>query len=184
MRFFHLYLFTFSMLFWVSETLGQNLVTPPDGKSLVYFVRSSGTGALVNFKYFDGEKYLGKFSGKNYFIYECDPGEHVFWVASENRAFIEADLLSGKVYFIEVRPTVGAFKAAVKLFPLANDDPKRRKRLFKIISKRNPVRLDKKDIIAGQRKLEFYIQNGMKKYHSDKQRGKALTQLPPTYFFN
>lgn len=184
MRFLYLYLFTFSMLFWVTKTQGQNLATPPEGKSLVYFIRSSGTGALVNFKYFDGEKYLGKFSGKNYFIYECDPGEHVFWVTSENRDFIEADLLPDKVYLIEVRPTVGAFKAAVKLFPLANDDPKNRKRLFKIISQMNPIRLDEKNLVAERQKLEFYIQNGMKKYHADKQKGKVLSQLPATYYYN
>src|SRR5690606_10628764 len=119
-----------------------NLPSPPEGKSLVYFIRSSGTGALVNFKYFDGEDYLGKFRGKNYFIYECDPGKHVFWVTSENRDFIEADLLSGKVYFVEVRPTMGAFKAAVKLFPVANDDTRSRKRLYKIIGKTDPIKLE------------------------------------------
>jgi hypothetical protein len=184
MRFLHLYLFTFSILFLATAAPGQNLATPPEGKSLVYFIRSSGTGAVVNFKYFDGEKYLGKFSGKNYFIYECEPGEHVFWVASENRDFIEADLLPDKVYFIEARPTVGAFKSAVKLLPLANDDPESRKRLFKIISQMNPIILDEKDAMAEQQKLEFYIQNGMKKYRADKQKGKVLTQLPATYSYN
>lgn len=184
MRFLHLYLSSIGMLLGVTVTTGQNLATPPEGKSLVYFIRSSGTGALVNFKYFDGEKYLGKFSGKNYFIYECDPGEHVFWVASENRDFIEADLLPDRVYFIEARPTVGAFKSAVKLFPLANDDTESRKRLFKIISQMNPIILDEKDAMAEQQKLEFYIQNGMKKYHADKQKGKVQTQLPGTYYYN
>lgn len=184
MRLLYLFLCSYSMLFWIPETKGQNLATPPEGKSLVYFVRSSGTGALVNFKYFDGEKYLGKFSGINYFIYECDPGEHVFWVTSENRAFMEADLLPVKVYFIEARPTVGAFKAAVKLVPLADDDAKGRKRLFRVISKKDPIKLDAKDFTHEQQKLEFFIQNGMKKYHSNKKKGKALTQLPNTYYHN
>ncbi len=85
------------MLFQVRYSHAQSLATPAEGKSLVYFVRSSGTGALVNFKYFDGESYLGKFAGLNYFILECDPGKHVFWVTSENRDFVEAELLPDKV---------------------------------------------------------------------------------------
>ncbi|MEL7006912.1 MAG: hypothetical protein AAFN93_29970 [Bacteroidota bacterium] len=59
----------------------QEVKKPAEGKSLVYFVRPSAAGALINFKYFDGEKYLGKINGANYFIYECDPGEHIFWAA-------------------------------------------------------------------------------------------------------
>lgn len=101
----------FLLLFSSAQLQAQSLATPSEGKALVYFIRSAGTGALVNFKYFDGEKYLGKFSGMNYFLYECDPGEHVFWVTSENRQFIEADLLPNKVYMVEVIPTTGAIKA-------------------------------------------------------------------------
>ena len=183
MKLFQLIIVTCGML-WVSETQGQNLASPSEGKSLVYFVRSSGTGALVNFKYFDGEDYLGKFSGKNYIIHECEPGKHVFWVTSENRDFIEADLLPDKVYFVEVRPTMGAFKAAVKLFPLANDDSKGVKKLYKIIGKKDPIILDNMEVEAENERLEFYIENGMKKYQADKEKGKTLSQLPATYFHN
>jgi hypothetical protein len=56
----------------------QELLKPSPGKALLYFVRFSGTGALINFKYFHDDHYLGKFSGINYFTYETEPGEHVF----------------------------------------------------------------------------------------------------------
>jgi hypothetical protein len=88
-------------------------------------------------------------------VYETEPGDHVFWVTSENRDFVEATLRPNKIYIIEVRPTVGAFKAALKLFPLANDDPKHRKRLFKLISKTTPHWLGKEDVTAEQKDLEF-----------------------------
>lgn len=162
---------------------GQELIPPSPGKSTVYFVRSLGSGALVNFKYFDGERYLGKFNGRGYLIYETDPGDHVFWVTSENRDFVEATLLPDKIYIIEVRPTVGAFKAALKLFPLANDDPKHRKRIFKLISKMTPQWLGREDVTAEEKDLEFYIQNGIKKYNSDKEKGKHITHLPSSYYF-
>ena len=173
-----------SMLFPVRNSFAQNLATPAEGKSLVYFVRSSGTGALVNFKYFDGNTYLGKFSGLNYFILECEPGKHVFWVTSENRDFVEADLLPDKVYFIEVRPTVGAVKAAVKLFPVAADNQKGSAKLYKILAKKDPLALTEKDFSEEEESLEFYIRNGMKKYEADKEKGKAITQLPAQLFHN
>lgn len=59
-----LLLFTFV----VSLTFAQEFKKPAEGKALVYFVRFSGTGALINFKYFDGETYLGKMNGVHYFL--------------------------------------------------------------------------------------------------------------------
>lgn len=172
------------MLFQVGNSNAQNLASPSEGKSLVYFVRSSGTGALVNFKYFDGETYLGKFSGLNYFILECEPGKHIFWVTSENRDFVEAELLPDKVYFIEVRPTIGAVYAAVKLFPVGMENQKATAKLYKIIGKREPLALNEKDFSGEQESLEFFILNGMKKYQTDKEKSKAITQLPASFHHN
>ncbi len=44
------------------------------------------------FHLFEGENYLIRIKGKNYIRYVCDPGEHVFWVAAENRSFVTTDL--------------------------------------------------------------------------------------------
>ena len=38
----------------------QEFKKPSEGKSLVYFVRTKGAGPLINFKFFDGDKFLGK----------------------------------------------------------------------------------------------------------------------------
>lgn len=172
------------LLVWLSLPIplqAQGLATPSEGNVLVYFIRTTGTGALINFKYFDGEKYLGKFSGKNYFVYECEPGKHVFWVTSENRQFMEADLLPNRVYMVEVIPTPGAIKAAVKILPIARDNQKSLKRVNKLISSKAPINLDKKDFSGEQEHLAYYIQNGMKKYKSDKEKGKSLAQLPSNF---
>lgn len=164
------------------QGFSQILKTPSEGKSLVYFVRSNGTGALINFKFFDGEKYLGKFNGMKYFIYECDPGEHVFWASSENRSFVEANLESGKVYFIEVRPMPGALKAAVKLVPVAPDNVKSMKKIEKLIAKKEPFEMDSKDFSDEAEDLGFFISNSIKKYNSDKEKNKAISQMPSNYF--
>lgn len=170
--------------FLVFNGYSQGLPPPSEGKSAVYFVRYNPTGALINFKFFDGENYLGKFNGTKYFVYECDPGKHVFWAASENRSFLEADLESGKVYIIEARPTTGAIKAGVKLIPVAPDNAKGMKNINKLIAKKGPFDLDSKDFSDEAEDLGFFISNGMKKYHSDKEKDKAITQLPANYFHN
>lgn len=184
MKYMHFIMATIFLVALATAAQGQELIAPSPGKSVVYFVRSLGSGALINFKYFDGEKYLGKLNGKGYLVYESEPGDHVFWVTSENRDFVEATLLPDKIYIIEVRPMPGVIKASLKLFPLANDDPRHRKRIFKLISKMTPYWLGKEDVTAEQTELEFYIQNGIKKYNSDKEKGKRITQLPSTYYFN
>lgn len=121
-----------------TAVVAQVLKTPSEGKALVYFVRPSGLGALINFKYFDGEKYLGKFSAGKYLAYECDPGSHLFWAKSENMDFVEAELEAGKVYIIQAEPMMGAIKASVQLIPLNKSDKryeKRKKHIIKALSK-------------------------------------------------
>ncbi|MCH7402673.1 DUF2846 domain-containing protein [Belliella kenyensis] len=166
------------------NSFSQTLKSPPEDKALVYFVRSNGTGALINFKFFDGEKYLGKFNGMKYFIYECEPGEHVFWAASENRSFVEAELQSGKTYVIDVRPTPGAMKSAVKLIPVTADNAKAMKHINKLISKKEPIDLDAKDFSNEAEDLDFFIQNGLKKYMNDRSKEKSITQLKPEHAHN
>jgi len=160
---------------------------PTEGRSLIYFTRTSGTGALINFKYFDGEKYLGKFSGVNYMIYECDPGEHTFWVSAENRDFVSANLLPGKTYLMEVRPTMGAFKAAVKLFPLSatnEKDVKKVAKIKKLIAKKDPILFDNSKVNAEAKELDFFIENGIKKYNKDLKAGIEIKKMTESMFHN
>jgi len=133
---------TIVLLFLFITEYCQEFNRPLEGKSLVYFVRFSGAGAVINFKYFDGEKYLGKMNGRHYFAYECEPGAHIFWVASENRDYIQGDLLANETYVIEVRPTMGAFKAAVRLHQVAPNHETTLKRVGKIMAKKNAYYLE------------------------------------------
>ena len=66
------------VVLFATAMYSQDLKKPSEGKSLVYFVRSSSVGFLINFKYFDGEQYLGKFNYGKYLVYECEPGKHLF----------------------------------------------------------------------------------------------------------
>lgn len=179
-------IFSITLLsFAASGVKAQGYQTPSPGKSIVYFARTPGAGALINFKYFDGEKYLGKFNGTNYMIYECDPGEHIFWVAAENRRFIEGSLQPDKVYIVEVRPTMGAMKAAVKIFPVEKGDGKAMKRVTKLLDKKPPkltVNTESENTEAEE--LAFFIKTGMEKYNRDKEEGKQFPQLTPEMIHN
>ncbi|MFK7952572.1 MAG: hypothetical protein AB8B73_06970 [Ekhidna sp.] len=151
------------------EAFTQNIEKPSEGKSLVYFVRSAGTGALINFKYFDGEKYIGKFNGVNYLKYECDPGEHIFWVTAENRSFLQGKLEKNKTYMVEVRPQMGAIKARVLIKPITDD--KKKQKALKLISKKDAIDLNADQVAIESEKLQFYIENGMDKYKRDLDKG-------------
>lgn len=154
--------FTLLFLFALTTALyanGQDFSKPSEGKSLVYFVRLPGTGALINFKYFDGDTYLGKMNGSNYFLYERDPGPHVFWVAAENRDFITGDLQPNSTYVVAVQATMGAFKSAVRLFPVSPEDEKYLVKVKKIMDKKEPTELE-----GQEEDMTFFIKNGLKRY--------------------
>ena len=111
----------FLLLIFSINGHAQELKKPSEGMAMVYFTRSEAMGFLINFKYFDGEKYLGKFNYGKYLAYECDPGQHLFWAKSENSDFVEAELEPNKIYILDSQPQMGAFKAGVKLIPFNND---------------------------------------------------------------
>jgi hypothetical protein len=62
--------------------------------------------------------------GKGYSVYECNPGEHLFWIAAENTDFIKADLEAGKVYIAQVYVYPGVMKGRVNLVPNSAIDEK------------------------------------------------------------
>ena len=128
------------MLFLLIAVSGwsQKLKKPPEGKAVVYFVRTSAAGFLINFKYFDGDKYLGKYNDGYFMPYICEPGKHLFWAKSENFDFVEADLEAGKVYVIDAIGKMGAFKAALELVPY-DDNPANYKNERKYKNKRESI---------------------------------------------
>lgn len=145
----------------------QVLDTPKEGKAIVYFTRYDAAGFLINFKYFDGEKYLGKFNYGKYLVYECEPGKHIFWSKSENFDFVEANLEAGKVYIIDSRPQMGAFKAAVKLVvfnkELDNYD-RYKKRIFKSLEKGTRFIPNEQEVKAEEAEIKDIIEKGMAKF--------------------
>lgn len=174
-----LILLVLSLFFSVQYLTAQEAITPPsEGKAVIYFVRTSHVGAIINFKYYDGSKYLGKFSGRNYIRYECEPGKHTFWASSENLDFIEADVKAGSIYFIEAKARMGMIKASVKLFPVDRNSEKQLKKINKVIKRTGLLILDADEIAKQAPKLEKKIKRSLEKIEKKKKRGKIKRITP------
>jgi len=95
-------------LVWsVTNSHAQGLKPTSDGKAMIYFVRPTAFGAAIGFKYFHQDKFVAKVAGKNYFVYELDPGKHLLWASSENKEFMTAELEAGGTYMIMVDVIMG-----------------------------------------------------------------------------
>jgi len=110
----------------------QEIDKPQEGKSLVYILRT-GAGPLVNFRFYDKDLFLGAMSGFKYLVYECEPGEHIFWAASENRDFVEANLEPNAVYVLNAEGQMGAFVAQVSLSPLNPTEFRDKKTFYQVV---------------------------------------------------
>jgi len=94
------------------------LVAPPDA-ALVVFLRPSGYGRAVATTILDDSgRFLGDSIGETQFAVSLPPGKHVFLSWAENTAPLRADLLPGRVYYVEVSPRMGFWSTRVQLIAL------------------------------------------------------------------
>lgn len=120
------------------KIVSQNVVKPSEGKSIVYITRSNGA-ALINFRVFDKDLFIGSLEYGDYFIYECDPGQHLFWASSENRDYLEANLEANKVYVIDLEARIGAFVAAIAVIPQNPNEKRHKKKFYNTIKREDSV---------------------------------------------
>lgn len=160
------------------KVTAQPIEKPSEGKSLVYILKT-GAGPLVNFRIYDGDKFLGALSGFKYLVYECEPGKHVFWAASENRDFVEADLEPNSVYVLNAEGQMGAFIASVSLKPLNSNEFRDKRLLYQVVkgAKKQMYEPNNED------KSEN-IKKGMAKYNDLKTSGSSkVTVLDSSWKF-
>ncbi len=129
-----LFFVVFSGLSAVSaqKVTNQSIDKPATGKSLVYILKT-GAGMLLNFRVYDKDKFLGAIPSGKYLVYECDPGEHLFWAVSENRDYVEANLEPDSVYVLNAEGQMGAFIASVSLRPLKPTEFRDKKVFYQVI---------------------------------------------------
>jgi hypothetical protein len=166
------------------SVIGQNIEPAPSDKAVVYFTRTSSLGFAINFSYFDSTKLIAIFNGPKYIRYECEPGRHLFWARSENRDFIEADVEAGKIYFIEAIVNVGAIKASVDLQPIDPNDTIFMKRIFRLMDKKPSESFNAEELQSETARLQDVITRGIEKYTMDKNKGKVISQLTKSMYYN
>lgn len=91
----------------------ESMEAPPAGKSIVRFISPKAVGYV-----FDGEEVIGFAFPKTYFDYVTDPGRHLFITSMENKAFMEADLLPGKTYYVLMRLYMGVWRSRIAFLPV------------------------------------------------------------------
>lgn len=155
-------------------TQAQGIKEAPADKAVVYFLRPSGFGGLINFSFFDSAQVIGRFNGEKYMLYECAPGPHIFWARSENRSFISGNLEAGKIYFIEAQPQMGGVKAGVELVQIDPADTKRMARLLKFINKRKPRTFTPEELSELSTDLDDVLRRGMKDLELMRSNGESI----------
>jgi hypothetical protein len=161
----------------------QAILKPSEGKSLVYFTRFNSTGFALNFRLFCDDKYIGKITYGDYIVYECEPGDHIFWATSENRDYVASNLEANKTYVIDVQGQMGAFIASVALEPLSPKDKRHQKIFYKVIKKHNKVVFTEQSV-KGEDKSEN-IKDGLEKYAKLKEnKSTKIKFLYSFMFFN
>ncbi len=141
----------------------QPVAKPSEGKALVYITRSNGA-MMVNFRVYDKDLFIGALEYQNYFVYECEPGDHLFWAASENRDFVEAKLEANKTYVIDLEAKMGAFIASVAVVPQNPKDKKHRKKFYKTVKKE--IAIKKLQLGLSVSDKENNIKTALEKYKS------------------
>jgi hypothetical protein len=181
----------FSLLFLIStlSLFSQNVYKsgvqafqkPNEGKALVYIIKS-GAGALLNFRVYKDDKFLGAISSSKYLIIECDPGNHMFWAASENRDFIETTLQANKVYVINLEGQMGAFIASVAIKQLDPNKKPQKNLFYRTLKNSNAV-------VYNSMRPPFddkteNIKKGLDKYNELKSKNSSkILKLNPLFNF-
>ena len=167
----------------VINAQNQELQKPKEGKSLVYFIRSNSTEFTLNFRVYDKDKFLYALPFQEYLVYECEPGSHVFWAASDNRDYVDADLEANKVYVVDVEGQMGMLVAGVSLVPFKPSERSNKKDLFKIVKKEKMIIYDN-NLSIGDDKTEN-IQQGLEKYNLLKEKkSNKIEILTKDMFFD
>lgn len=175
--YFFLFILTLGSL--IQGNSQTNVTAPEEGKAVIYFLRTSGLGAAMNFRFFDQNKYIGKFSGVNYMRYECEPGEHVFWAKAENIDVLMANLEADKIYLVESNAVMGGFSAGVKFKSVDYSDEKQMKRINKLLDKKESKTFTQEELAAGQEKFTKIIQKGLLKVRKKIDKGRNITIITP-----
>lgn len=104
---------------YMTRLEGPVAIAADPGTATVVFIRPSGYAGGIKRIILDGQgRFLGECWGQTYFAVRMPPGEHLFIAWSEGTPALKALLEPGKIYYVEVSMTMGAWQARSRLFAL------------------------------------------------------------------
>lgn len=106
--------------FMIKVPSGTADVAPVADRATVAFIRDSGFGFAVNFSIIDQSgNVLGDAVARSHFALQLPAGRYFFFApGGENTDVIQADVGTGRVYYVHVIPRFGAWLARVELDPI------------------------------------------------------------------
>lgn len=101
---------------YMHELQTPQAVAAEANMATVVFIRPSGYGG-GSYPILDHTgKLLGEAMGETYFVAKMPPGQYMFIAWSEGTPAMRATVEAGKIYYVEVGMTIGAWSARARLF--------------------------------------------------------------------
>ncbi len=166
----------------VAQSVASQIPPAPADKAVVYFMRMGKFGQGAKFEHYDNNRFIGKFTGLKYLRYECEPGEHFFWVRSENCDYVPANLEAGRNYLIQEVLAAGVWKARVKLYPIDPNEFKRIARMEKKILRKKSIQPTTAQLEKHMQRKQKVIAKGLAKYEIQLAKGKEFRHLEATQY--
>jgi hypothetical protein len=125
---------------------------PPPGEGMVLIFRPPRFGRTGWATVYEDDEILALFGYSSYFAHVTSPGTHRYMVISEAADFLDVEVEAGHVYFAEIVPRTGAWRARFSLVPY----PWGHARLEKLedwLAKSKPV-------VPGSKEQEWHADHG------------------------
>lgn len=106
-----------------SPNTGFHLGAPPPDRAMVVFLRPAYVGNAISAAVYNDDEFLGIVMRHSYIAAPTSPGTHRFMVVSEAADFLGADLEGGKIYFVNVVPRMGWWRARFSLQAITPSSP-------------------------------------------------------------
>lgn len=167
---------------YMMEAQAPQTVAANASAATVVFIRPSSYGGR-EFPILDEHgRFLGATPGDSWFVTSVPAGEHMFIAWSEGTPTLKATLEPGKIYYVEVGVTMGAWSARARLFAVGPQRPQWAE-LPKWLSDTKPVVAAPDAMQRFQADLgdevSTVVQKGVQNYAEYDAEAKGLRTLQP-----
>lgn len=142
----------------------------PADKAVVYIGKMNAfVGGAAPIHFFANDRYLARVKGKKYVRLEVEPGDHLFWVASQaRRTFVKAKLEAGRSYALYA-------KLGGDLLPITRESDDWGE-FGSMLRGEKPYQYDEKDIEEWRQRQPRYIEQALAEW---KAAGEPALRLMP-----